>query len=60
MKIPMFLKAITGVVFGLVLFLIGIAVLSGVFVVAVKAVEFAKSFALEHFSNFSIHEWLPL
>ncbi len=60
MKIPMFLKAITGVVFGLILFLIGIAVLSGAFVVAVKAVEFARAFALEHFSNFSIHEWLPL
>lgn len=60
MKLPRFFHLILGILVGAILFLIGIAILSGVFVFAVKAVEFAKAFAIAHFSNFSIHEWLPL
>lgn len=60
MKLLKFFHPILGILVGTILFLIGIAILSGVFVVAVKAVEFAKAFAIAHFSNLSIHEWLQL
>lgn len=61
MKIPKFFHPILGVIAGTALFLAGIAVTSCAFVVAYKAIVYAKPLIAETIStvirNFS---WLPL
>lgn len=63
MKIPKAFHPILGVLVGFILFLAGIGVLSVVFVGMMKAVEYAKPFAIELVSTIHqhlifLHEWL--
>lgn len=62
MKIPKCFHPILGVLIGVILFLIGIAVLSVAFVAAYRMVVFAKPFVAETLSNIAHHltQWLPL
>lgn len=62
MKIPKVFHPILGVLTGTILFLAGIAVLSAVFVGAYKAIQYAKPFVADVFSNIVEHlsQWLPL
>lgn len=51
MKIPKVFHPILGVMTGVILFLIGISVVSVAFVLAYKVVQYAKPFIVEVFSN---------
>lgn len=55
MKIPKVFHPVLGVLIGAILFLLGIAVSSVIFVVACKAVQFAKPYLIELFKI--IHQW---
>ena len=62
MKIPKVFHPILGVLTGTILFLVGIAVLSAVFVGAYKAIQYAKPFVNDVITNILNHlsQWLPL
>lgn len=62
MKIPKVFHPILGVLTGTILFLVGIAILSAVFVGAYKAVQYAKPFVIDVITNILNHlsQWLPL
>ena len=62
MKIPKLFHPILGVLTGTILFLVGIAILSAVFVGAYKAVQYAKPFVTDVITNILNHlsQWLPL
>ena len=58
MKIPKFFQPVLGVLTALILFFIGMLVLSTVFVAAVEAFDYAKDFTLDILDNITIPEWL--
>ena len=60
MKIPKFFQPVLGVLTGLILFFIGMLVLSTVFVAAVEAFDYAKDFTLDILDSITIPEWLYL
>ena len=62
MKIPKAFHPILGVLTGVILFLAGIAVLSAVFVVTYKAIQYAKPFIYDVITSIVNHlsQWLPL
>ena len=60
MKIPKFFQPVLGVLTALILFFIGMLVLSTVFVAAVKAFDYAKDFTLDILDSITIPEWLYL
>ena len=62
MKIPKFFHPVLGVMTGTVLFLAGIAAVSAVFVLAYKAIQYAKPFLAEVWDNFicCLSHCLPL
>ena len=60
MKIPKFFQPILGVLTALILFFIGMLVLSTVFVAAVEAFDYAKDFTLDILDSITIPEWLYL
>ena len=60
MKIPKFFQPILGVLTALILFFIGMLVLSTVFVSAVEAFDYAKDFTLDILDSITIPEWLYL
>lgn len=62
MKIPKVFHPILGVLTGFILFLVGIAVLSAIFVATYKAIQYAKPFAYDVITNIVNHlsQWLPL
>ncbi len=62
MKIPKAFHPILGVLTGFILFFVGIAVLSAVFVATYKAIQYAKPFANDVITNIVNHlsQWLPL
>ena len=60
MKIPKFFQPVLGVLTALILFFIGILVLSTVFVAAVEAFDYAKDFTLDILDSITIPEWLYL
>ena len=57
-KIPKFFHPILGVLTALILFFIGILVLSTVFTASVEAFDCAKDFTVDLIENISIPEWL--
>ena len=57
-KISKFFHPILGVLTALILFFIGILVLSTVFMAAVEAFDCAKDFTVDLIENISIPEWL--
>ena len=57
-KIPKFFHPILGVLTALILFFIGILVLSTVFMASVEAFDCAKDFTVDLIENISIPEWL--
>ena len=59
-KIPKFFHPILGVLTALILFFIGILVLSTVFMVAVEVFDCAKDFTVDLLENITIPEWLYL
>ena len=60
MKIPKFFQPVLGVLTALILFFIGMLVLSTVFVAAVEAFDYAKDFTFDILDNIKIPEWLYL
>ena len=62
MKIPKAFHPVLGVLIGFILFLAGIAVLSAVFVVTYKAIQYAKPFVYDVITNIVNHlaQWLTL
>lgn len=60
MKIPKFFQPVLGVLTALILFFIGMLVLSTVFVAAVEVFDYAKDFTLDILDNITIPEWLYL
>ena len=60
MKIPKFFQPVLGVLTALILFFIGMLVLSTVFVAAVEAFDYAKYFTLDILDSITIPEWLYL
>ena len=62
MKIPKCFHPILGMMIGVFLFLIGIAVLSVAFMAAYRMVVYAKPFVAETLPNIAHHlaQWLPL
>ena len=58
MKIPKFFQPVLGVLTALILFFIGMLVLSTVFVAAVEAFDYAKDFTLDILDSITIPEWL--
>ena len=60
MKIPKFFQPVLGVLTALILFFIGMLVLSTVFVAAVEAFDYAKDFILDILDSITIPEWLYL
>ena len=60
MKIPTFFQPVLGVLTALILFFIGMLVLSTVFVAAVEAFDYAKDFTLDILDSITIPEWLYL
>lgn len=60
MKIPKFFQPVLGVLTALILFFIGMLVLSTVFVAAVEAFDYAKDFTLDILDSITIPEWLYL
>lgn len=63
MRIPKFFHPILGMLTGAILFIAGIALVSLVFVVAFKAIDYAKPYALDFASSIhqflnSLQEWL--
>lgn len=62
MKIPKLFHPILGVLTGTILFLAGIAILSAVFVVTYKAIQYAGPFVSDVFSRIVsyLSQWLPL
>ena len=60
MKIPKFFQPVLGVLTALILFFIGMLILSTVFVAAVEAFDYAKDFTLDILDNITIPEWLYL
>ena len=60
MKIPKFFQPVLGVLTALILFFIGMLVLSTVFVAAVEAFDYAKDFTLDILDSITIPEWLDL
>ena len=59
-KIPNFFHPILGVLTALILFFIGILVLSTVFMAAVEAFDCAKDFTVDLFDSITLPEWLHL
>ena len=59
-KIPKFFHPILGVLTALILFFIGILVLSTVFMAAVVAFDCAKDFTVDLFESITLPEWLLL
>ena len=59
-NIPKFFHPILGVLTALILFFIGILVLSTVFMAAVEAFDCAKDFTVDLFESITIPEWLYL
>ena len=59
-KIPKLFHPILGVLTALVLFFIGILVLSTVFMAAVEAFDCAKDFTVDLFDSITLPEWLLL
>ena len=59
-KIPNFFHPILGVLTALILFFIGILVLSTVFMAAVEAFDCAKDFTVDLFDSITLPEWLLL
>ena len=57
-NIPKFFHPILGVLTALILFFIGILVLSTVFMAAVEAFDCAKDFTVDLLENITIPEWL--
>lgn len=57
-KIPKFFHPILGVLTALILFFIGILVLSTVFMAAVEAFDCTKDFTVDLLENITIPEWL--
>ena len=57
-RIPKFFHPILGVLTALILFFIGILVLSTVFMASVEAFDCAKDFTVDLIENISIPEWL--
>ena len=60
MKIPKFFQPVLGVLTALILFFIGMLVLSTVFIAAVEAFDYAKDFSLDILDSITIPEWLYL
>ncbi|MBD5358969.1 MAG: hypothetical protein HDR88_18585 [Bacteroides sp.] len=60
MKIPKFFQPVLGVLTALILFFIGMLVLSTVFVAAVEAFDYAKDFTLDILDSITIPEWFYL
>ena len=60
MKIPKFFQPVLGVLTALILFFIGMLVLSTVFVAVVEAFDYAKDFTLDILDSITIPEWLYL
>lgn len=60
MKIPKFFQPVLGVLTALILFFIGMLVLSTVFVAAVEAFDYAKDYTLDILDSITIPEWLYL
>lgn len=60
MKIPKFFQPVLGVLTALILFFIGMLVLSTVFVAAVEAFDYAKDFTLDILDSITIPEWIYL
>ena len=60
MKIPKFFQPVLGVLTALILFFIGMLILSTVFVAAVEAFDYAKDFTIDIIDNITIPEWLYL
>ena len=60
MKIPKFFQPVLGVLTALILFFIGMLVLSTVFVAAVEAFDYAKDFTIDILDSITIPEWLYL
>ena len=60
MKIPKFFQPVLGGLTALILFFIGMLVLSTVFVAAVEAFDYAKDFTLDILDSITIPEWLYL
>ena len=59
-KIPKFFQPVLGVLTALILFFIGILVLSTVFMAAVEAFDCAKDFTVDLFDRITFPEWLLL
>ena len=59
-KIPKLFHPILGVLTALILFFIGILVLSTVFMAAVEAFDCAKDFTVDLFDSITLPEWLLL
>ena len=59
-KIPKLFHPILGVLTALILFFIGILVLSTVFMAAVEAFDCAKDFTVDLFDSITLPEWLHL
>ena len=59
-KIPKFFHPILGVLTALILFFIGILVLSTVFMAAVEAFDCAKDFTVDLIKSITLPEWLLL
>lgn len=62
MKIPKFLHPILGVMAGTILFLVGIALLSAIFVATYRLVLYARPYVTEVLSYIAhyLSQWLPL
>ena len=59
-RIPKFFHPILGVLTALILFFIGILVLSTVFMAAVEAFDCAKDFTVDFLNSITLPEWLLL
>ena len=62
MKIPKVFHPILGVLTGTILFLVGIALLSAMFVATYKLVIYARPYVIETYSNLVnyLSQWMPL
>lgn len=62
MKIPKVFNPILGVLTGTILFLVGIALLSAMFVATYKLVIYARPYVIETYSNLVnyLSQWMPL
>ena len=62
MKIPKAFHPILGVLTGTILFLVGIALLSAMFVATYKLVIYARPYVIETYSNLVnyLSQWMPL